>query len=228
VQPTLVQSGRSRPLSCSFGERTAIGPIRLKRPTAAPPSATSTRTGVLGRRRGIRQRRPSQRPVLVGIRTGAEGPCGVKKLDPPLRPGRSQAGRPGIRLPRCSGQSGTGFCAGCSACWSAAASMSWMSRPLCSATQGPPPRRQASPLQHGGSGVPRSGCSGPIPQPVEELPGRPGHADAMAPGPAQEKKRAWLAAARSSSARSPVQAPDPSAGEGEPQVGVPQDPRGSS
>jgi hypothetical protein len=106
--------------------------------------------------------------------------------------------------------------------------MSWMSRLSCSPpAQGPPPRRQASPLQHGGSGVPRSGGSGPVPAPLEELPGRPGHAGEMAPGPPEEKKRAWLAAARSSFARSPDQAPDPSAGEGEPQVGLPQNPRGA-
>src|SRR6266540_2427824 len=60
--------------------------------------------------------------------------CGVKKLDRPLRPGRWQAGHPGIRLPRCSGPSDTGFCAGCSACSPAVASMSWILRPSCSST----------------------------------------------------------------------------------------------
>jgi hypothetical protein len=41
----------------------------------------------------------------------------------------------------------------------------------------------------------------------------------MASGPPEEKKRAWLAAARSSFARSLDQAPDPSAGSGEPRWG---------
>jgi len=106
--------------------------------------------------------------------------------------------------------------------------MSWISRPSCSATSS-----RSSAEAAGESslprriGVPRSGGSGPVPTPVEELPGRPGHAGEMAPGPPEENKRAWLAAARSSSARSLVQAPDPSAGEGEPQMGVPQDPRGA-
>jgi len=63
------------------------------------------------------------------------------------------------------------------------------------------------PLHHGGSGVPRSGGSGPVPAPVQGLPGRPGHAREMAPGPPEERRRTWLAAARSSSARSLDQAP---------------------
>jgi hypothetical protein len=41
----------------------------------------------------------------------------------------------------------------------------------------------------------------------------------MAPGPPEERRRAWPAAARSSSARSLDQAPDPSAGTGEPRWG---------
>src|SRR6266542_10259 len=57
-------------------------------------------------------------------------PCGVKTL----RPGRSSAFRPAVTLPGCSGPSGTGLCAGYSACSSAAASTSWISRRPCSAT----------------------------------------------------------------------------------------------
>jgi len=50
-------------------------------------------------------------------------------------------------------------------------------------------------LHHGGSGLPRGGGSCPVRAPVEELPGRPGHAFEMAPGPAEEKERALLAPA---------------------------------
>jgi hypothetical protein len=49
----------------------------------------------------------------------------------------------------------------------------------------------------------------------------------MAPGPPEERARARVAVARSPSARSLDQAHDPSARPGEPQMGLPQDPRGA-
>jgi hypothetical protein len=82
-------------------------------------------------------------------------------------------------------------------------------------------------LHHGRSGLPGGGGPGPVPRLAEELPGRPGHAGEMAPRPPEERARARLAAPRSPSTRFLDQAPDPSAGSGEPQVGLPQDQRGA-
>ena len=80
-------------------------------------------------------------------------------------------------MSRCSGPSGTGYCAGCSVCSSAAALTSWISRGgrAPPPTEDPRPRRGATPDHHRRSGVPGRGCPGAFRGPVGELPGPPRH-----------------------------------------------------